>query len=255
MISKGFGKNTHTFQKLDSTNLEAERMLSENTPDEGTVILSDFQLSGKGLGKNTWESDPAENILMSIIIYPEFLMPQEQFMLNKITSLSLLRTVRGNIGKNMKVSIKWPNDVYAGENKIAGILIKNTVSGHILKSSVVGMGLNVNQETFSTGLPNPVSLFQITHRKFNRDMITRRVINNFRKYYLKLKKKEFAQINSEYLNNLLNYNVEATYRANGKIFRGMIKDVDDFGRLCIASGSRMEVFNMKEIEFVQNKNR
>lgn len=244
----------YTFQELDSTNLEAERMLSESTPGEGTVILSDFQRSGKGLGKNTWESDPNKNILMSIIIYPEFLLPQEQFMLNKITSLSLLKTVRHTISKEMQVSVKWPNDVYVGMNKIAGILIKNTVSGHLLKNAVVGMGLNVNQETFNTGLPNPVSLVQITHRKFNRDMLAIRVINNFRKYYLKLKKKEFAQINTEYLNNLLNYNVEATYRTDDRIFRGIIKNVDEFGRLCIASPKGIEVFNMKEIEFVLSKN-
>jgi BirA family biotin operon repressor/biotin-[acetyl-CoA-carboxylase] ligase len=141
------GAKHYHFKEIDSTNKYALNIISKNAPAEGTVISADFQTQGRGQYGRTWMSESTKNLLSSIILYPEFLPINEQFSLSKAISLAVQNTLNSFLSVK-EVTIKWPNDIYCGQNKIGGILIQNTISGNRFTSSVIGLGINVNQTNF-----------------------------------------------------------------------------------------------------------
>ena len=140
------GKVLHEFEALGSTNQHALQLLKESTPAEGTIILTHDQYAGKGQATNKWESAPHKNLTFTTILYPKFLPARKQFLLNQVVSLSVFDTLQKYITEGL--TIKWPNDIYVFDKKITGILIQNSLQGHTLQSSIVGIGLNVNQIDF-----------------------------------------------------------------------------------------------------------
>ncbi|MFW5705674.1 MAG: biotin--[acetyl-CoA-carboxylase] ligase [Bacteroidota bacterium] len=239
----------YRLHETDSTNFEAERLLATSRPAEGTVILADFQQSGKGLGTNRWESRRSENILMSLILYPDFLPTESQFMLNKVTSLAVAACTKKFLPR-AGIRIKWPNDIYAGYGKIAGILIKNTISGIAFQHAIAGIGLNVNQQSFSAEVPNPVSMAGIAGKPFRRGEVIDVLLAEFNRHYQLLKKGDYQLLDRKYLDNLLNYSRPALYNDGGQNFNGIIRGVDEFGHLRLETDAGMKLYAMKEIKFV-----
>jgi len=239
--------NVVEFEELSSTNIMAGMLLTDGRPLEGSVILTRFQSQGQGLSTNVWESKPGKNLLMSMILYPIFVKPASQFLLHKISSLAVMETVKHFI-QSENIFIKWPNDIYAGKRKIAGILTKNIISGNSIKSSVIGIGLNVNQESFSDKLPNPVSLKMITGKTFNIKQVLNKLCKQLEHYYNLLHENEALLIDDLYLKSLLNFKTTARYKTEGGIFSGEICGVTDFGRLQIRHGNKIREFDIKEIE-------
>lgn len=237
------------FEELSSTNSVAEKLLAEGKPLEGSVITAKFQSGGQGLGTNVWESRKGENLLMSLIIYPDFIRPGQQFVLHKISSLAVLDTVK-YFTHSDEITIKWPNDIYAGKKKIAGILTKNVIYGEAIKSSVIGIGLNVNQYLFSKQLPNPVSMKMISGETFDIRQVLERLCQYFSHYYNLLHQNNFDEIDSLYLHALLNHRAPAKYKAGEEIFEGIIEDVTEFGRLQVRHGNQTREFDIKEIEYL-----
>ena len=133
-------------QQVDSTNAYLNRMLKKGTDGRILVVRADYQAHGKGQGAHHWDSEAGKNLLMSFLLYPEFLSASTQFQLSMMTSVALCRLLNG-IG--MQTWIKWPNDilVFSGK-KIAGILIEIGVMGKKLTHSIIGIGLNLNQASF-----------------------------------------------------------------------------------------------------------
>lgn len=141
--------------ETNSTNNYLQSLCSEQKVEELTVIVADFQTSGRGQRGNSWESDPGKNLLFSTVIFPEFLEARRQFLISQIISLAIkeeLDTYTSDI------SIKWPNDIYWKEKKICGMLIENDLMGRNINQSIAGIGININQEIFHSSAPNPVSL-------------------------------------------------------------------------------------------------
>lgn len=137
------GVPTIRLKTVDSTNKYAANFLSVSEWSEGTVILSEHQTQGRGRNNKNWNSTPGENLLISLLLKPNFIIPYEAFQLSMAMALAVTSTVSSfGIGN---VSVKWPNDVFIGDKKVAGILIENQVRGQILQSSIVGIGLNINQ--------------------------------------------------------------------------------------------------------------
>jgi len=151
------GSNHTHFKTIDSTNVYSMDLLSKTTPIHGTVISADFQTHGKGQIGRIWQSDPNQNLALSVILYPHFLNPQNQFSLSKAMSLGMVDFLI-SLGIS-DVSIKWPNDIYIEDKKVCGILIQNILSGSKYQAAIVGIGLNVLQKEFDPVLPNPTSLY------------------------------------------------------------------------------------------------
>ncbi|MBE0648214.1 MAG: biotin--[acetyl-CoA-carboxylase] ligase [Bacteroidales bacterium] len=245
------GKTGHVIielEEVDSTNLYAERMLRKGVVEEGTVIQAKFQTAGKGQGDNQWESLPGQNLTFSIILHPRFLLPTRQFLLNKVISLGLIDFLSIYIED---VAIKWPNDILAGLKKIGGILIQHRVEGEILESTIVGIGLNVNQTKFDHNLSGAASLFQILHQELKLKEALVLLCNRIEERYSQLRAEETERLEADFCRALLGYQEEKKFLVEGKEISGTICGVDEFGRLLVEHpGNDVKVYAHKEIEYV-----
>lgn len=234
--------------EVESTNNYANHLVLSNAAEEGSVVLARFQKSGRGQAGNGWESQSGMNLLASIILYPKFLQAGKQFEISKLVSLSILEFLKKETGS---VSIKWPNDIYVGEKKIAGILIENSIKGQNLFSSVVGIGLNVNQEKFVSDAPNPVSLKQLTGKNYNVETVLNELLTLFFAWYEKLKSGNFQEIDAAYLSALFRINEWAQYRKQNELFEARMVGIGEFGQLKLEDrNGKISVFMFKEVEFV-----
>ena len=130
------------FDTLESTNKTAAELLRLSKVQHGSVILANEQTAGRGQRGRTWNSQPGEDLTISVVLKPDALRAEEQFILGKVTALAVADVIAA-LGV-AEVRIKWPNDVLVGRRKIAGILIKNEVIGELVQSCVVGIGINAN---------------------------------------------------------------------------------------------------------------
>jgi BirA family transcriptional regulator, biotin operon repressor / biotin---[acetyl-CoA-carboxylase] ligase len=241
-------QNLVVLAEVDSTNNYANRLLATKAPEHGTVVLSHFQRQGRGQRENSWESAPGMNLLASIILFPAYLPPVEQFFLSKITCLAIVEWLRQETDF---VTVKWPNDVYAGNRKIAGILIEASLQGNQFHSVVVGMGLNLNQETFSSEIPNPVSLKQLTGKTFAVQDVAEEIHEIFLKWYRMLEEGRINEIDAAYLANLFRINEWSLFRKEGKLFEARITGTGEYGKLVLEDRqNNRTTYSFKEIEFV-----
>ena len=242
-------RKIHHFNQLTSTNAFAEELLLNGQLAEGTMIVASAQTLGKGTGNNTWESEPGKNLLCSIILFPDFLPAENQFHLNKAVSLAAMNCIK-HFAPDADITIKWPNDIYAGNKKIGGILIKNTISGNSFKNCIVGIGLNINQENFDKSLPNPVSLKLLLGLETPLNEVIEALEGFIEVEYSKLANGYFDELNAEYLQNLMNFGKPAKYLSGNEIFEGRITGVTDFGALQIKTGDLTRNFDFKELVFL-----
>ena len=233
---------------MESTNDYTSNYLKKKPLATGSIICTLFQSQGKGLGKNTWESEKGKNILLSLVVYPTFLNIEDQFMLSKAVSLGIFNYCQT---KSEYIKIKWPNDIYYKNQKLAGILIENAVKGSTIEQSIIGIGLNVNQEQFLSYAPNPVSLKQITKKTYSIEQEIVKLRNNIQFFYEKLKAGNYNSINQEYLKCLYNFGMVKRYKVNKEIIKGKITGVNEFGHLQLTtSNEEKKEFDLKEIEFI-----
>ncbi len=243
-------KNTIVYlSSVDSTNNYANQQIRENMPPEGTVFLAYEQTAGRGQMKNFWESEPGRNLTFSLVLYPDFLEVQHQFMLSKVITLGIYRALHKYVA-NLK--IKWPNDIYAGDRKLGGILIENSIMYSSLKSSVAGIGLNVNQTRFFSDAPNPVSLQMLTNQHFDCDAVLSDVLSGINEYYTLLRDGEDDRIDREFISVLYRLNEKHFFRTRDEVFQGEIIGVNQIGQLQIRrEGGEIQEFHFKEVEFLQ----
>lgn len=141
------GKNLIQLNQTDSTNIHLTQLAQDNNLPEGTVVNAAFQTHGKGQRNNSWEAEKGMNITFSVLYKPHFLPLSKHFLLSKAISLGVFDYLNCICAE---VKVKWPNDIYVGNKKIAGILIENSIKGNNIYQSVIGIGININQSNFST---------------------------------------------------------------------------------------------------------
>lgn len=244
------GNSTIELEEIDSTNDYASRLLRGNdTIADGTVIWTKHQTKGRGQFDAKWFTNKAENLTMSIILKPRQLHIKKQFYLTIVSSLSVLETLK-NYG--IAASIKWPNDIYVAKNKLAGILIQNSISGHDIQASIVGIGLNVNQRTFHPSIPNPSSICLETKKDHDLLHLRHQLYEHFESYYVDLINGNFDTLMTQYLDSLYQKDKVASYqKEDGTTVNGIIKYVDDSGLLHIElEDSSIQSFTLKEIRFL-----
>ena len=235
--------------QVHSTNDYAILLLSKSKPIEGTVITTYNQLAGKGQIGRTWFSGSNNNLTLSIILYPTFLLVKNQFYLSICLSLAVSKTIQDIISQS--VSIKWPNDIYIDNDKIAGLLIQQSIQSTRISHSILGVGLNVNQEEFPNYLPNPISIYQLIHKKINLDELSETLFNNLAHYYDLLLKSEFSILKHQYLSKLFRRGEKSYFLdSNEQRFMGEIINIDDSGRLILAIENELRSFSMGEISMI-----
>lgn len=247
------GQNSIHLKSVDSTNSYAIELLRQIKVSEGTIIYTFDQEKGRGQRGNRWESEPNKNVALSLILYPTFLNAEKQFLLTKMCSVALSDLMAELVGfadKPQQISIKWPNDIYVNDKKIAGILIENNLRDNTIQSTVIGVGLNVNQLKFYS-TKNATSLKQIADSAFDLMQVLERLCKFMEARYLQLKGSKFEQIDSDYFDRLYRLNFWAMYRSNELLFEGKIIGVSAAGKLRIELRTgEVKAFDLKEITFI-----
>lgn len=233
---------------VDSTMQYLARPELSACEDSFIVVTADYQTAGRGQKGTSWESEAGKNLLLGLLLRPTFLHPQEQFYLSEICALALVETLNTY---SDGFTIKWPNDIYYADRKVSGMLLEHTVQGASLSQSIVGIGLNVNQQTFLSDAPNPVSLFQILGRETDREVLLNDFLQRFQTYYQRLERQDFSAIHTSYLQRLFRRNEWAKFRDETGTFEGRIVDVEPTGRLIVETiEGTLRKFAFKEIAYI-----
>lgn len=238
-------------EQTPSTNDLLKQLIAERSLGEGTVVIARAQTKGRGQINNSWEAEPGMNLTFSLLLRPEMVRPSDQFVISQAVSLGMIDLLT-QIDPDFRV--KWPNDIYWREKKVAGILIENNLIGNRIDSCVVGVGLNVNQTCFVSNAPNPVSLFLIADRLFDLDILFVDLFKSIDSRYMMIGSSDEGALRSDYLQQLFRVNEAADYKDCNGMFRGMIKDVLPSGHLLIEDSlGALRRYSFKEVEFLHKK--
>lgn len=241
------GQRLIRLSTIDSTNTYALNLLSNTKPpSEGTVILADNQTTGRGQQGNTWNSKVGESLTFSLILQPHFLPIMQQFELTIASSVGVCKAFQS---KGVDVQLKWPNDIYVDGKKLGGMLIENQVQGNTIRSCVIGIGLNINQEEFSVDLPNPVAVRQLLGTEQSIDYWLALILEHIEAAYLQLKAGKTAELKAYYLQQLYLMNTPALFEIRGKKEEGIITGVGNQGHLQMLINGEEHLFDLKEVKF------
>ena len=233
---------------IDSTMQYLARPEFSACEDSFIVATAEYQTAGRGQKGTFWESEKGKNLLLGMVLRHTHLHPTEQFYLSEICALALVETLDTYTAG---CTIKWPNDIYYADRKVSGMLLEHTLQGATLSQTIVGIGLNINQHTFLSDAPNPVSLVQILNQEICRETLLDAFLQRFQTYYARLEQQDFSTIHSSYVNRLYRHNAWATFREETDTFMGRIVDVETTGRLVIETVEGVKrKFTFKEVAYV-----
>lgn len=236
--------------ETESTNTYLKQLVNDQHPEEGSVVIADYQTKGRGQISNSWFSSKGENLLFSLLIYPADIIANQQFIISQITSLAIKNTLDQFTDD---IRIKWPNDIYWREKKIAGILIENDLRGNHIENSIIGIGININQQIFPADLPNPVSLRQILGSESDKEYVFNIFMREFFLLYREMQRGEFIGIADEYMLDLYRVNGYFPFEdSNGK-FQAKIENVLPSGHLVLRTIDNEERrYAFKEVTFLND---
>ena len=236
---------------VDSTNNEAKRQI--DTLDNLSVLSALRQTSGRGQRGNTWSAAAGENLTFSIVMKYGQVRAIDQFVISEITALSVVDFLALH---GICARIKWPNDIYVDDRKICGILIEHSVRDAMLSSSIVGIGLNVNQRNFDVNLPNPTSMALCTAEEYSLTSLLEEFMDIFSSYCTRFINITggFSRLRKLYLSQLWRMETDARYidLTTSEEFTGRIKGLSNIGHLQIEDTKKGELkeFAFKEISYI-----
>ena len=255
--------------ECDSTNTRLKQLIAESQESRvESYLYTDYQTAGRGQTGNGWESERGKNLLCSILVESQKSKVESLFNLNAAVSVAVYRVIQSILcqqsGLSAKrsiskaVSIKWPNDIYWRDKKVAGILIENAIVGSEMKYSIAGIGLNVNQTEFRSDAPNPISLKQITGREFDIHALMERLYKEVQKaldedvwaeYKAKLYRKEgYWPFVEREVDSTPTMN--AKHEAEGQ-FLARIEDVLPTGEIVLKDQQGTQrVYHFKQIRYI-----
>lgn len=239
----------HKIIRLDTVN-STNSFLSENLNDssffEGVVVVANAQTLGRGQGENLWHSNSGDNLLFSVLLQPKCDLIY-QFFLNQFIALSICQTLK-QFG--IECQIKWPNDILVYKKKIAGILIENKVQGRMLHSSIVGIGLNINQSDFPDQLINPISMKLLLKDSIDINQVLETLIVQLEKHYFQFKRNELNVINENYQSLLYRKDEKAYFKIKNKRVEAVIREVNKQGEIVLEIDNELKSFSNSEIKMI-----
>ncbi|MDT0559322.1 biotin--[acetyl-CoA-carboxylase] ligase [Ichthyenterobacterium sp. W332] len=231
---------------IDSTNSYLKQLCSDKSVKDFTVVSASSQTHGRGQMGAKWQSQGGKNLTFSVFKDVSFLDVEQSFYISMVVSIALLKTLR--LFSIKSTQIKWPNDILSEHFKIAGILIENIITGSTLKSSVIGVGLNIN-ETIFTDLPKATSMRLISGKTYNLDEVLYVFLDELKHQFNSLEQHHYKAIKEIYLNNLFRKDKPSTFKdKNNIVFSGFIKDVTNTGNILIkVEDNIIEEYAYKEV--------
>lgn len=234
---------------IDSTNAYLKRTMRVRQLEDYTVAVAEVQTSGRGQQGTSWVSEPGKNLIFSVFKKFSGFYATQHFYLNLMVSLSIYRTLEELNIPNLR--IKWPNDILSGNYKICGILIETILAGEMIKSAVIGVGLNLNQTQFPE-LPNATSLKLLTGRSFDRDEVLQMVIENLKSRFLFTGDSEREALREGYADKLFMKDRRAAFQIlEGQEVEGFIRGVSEGGKLLVEFDNQaVREFDLKELKLL-----
>lgn len=237
--------------EIDSTNSYVEKNVS--LMQHGDVVAARAQTSGRGQRGNGWEAEPGKNLTFTMLLHPK-IAPIDQFSLSCVVALAVCDILREYCGVECKV--KWPNDIYTADNKkICGILISHALMGRNISHSIVGVGININQEKFHSDAPNPVSVFQLTGKTHNCESLLASLSERIIEESDRLISSDYRGIvHRRYMQNLWRgdkniYPFKET--SSGEYFEARVEGIETTGHLLLRDTSdTLRRFAFKEVEWL-----
>ncbi len=236
-------------EEIRSTNTYLQELDAVHPQPEGILVYTDTQSAGRGQRGNSWESEPGKNLTFSLLLRPEHIPANRQFLLSQVVSLAMVDLL-SQYGKGY--SIKWPNDIYWNDSKIAGILIENVLSGSTFTRAIVGIGFNINQAQFLSDAPNPISLLQITGEEHPVESLLFQFMEAFEHRYREtFAPSSIETVQQEYARNLYRREGYHPYATEGETFLARIVKVEPDGFLLLATpAGETRRFAFKEVSFI-----
>ena len=221
-------------------------MLSETSLEDETVLWADAQIEGRGQQGAKWQSQPGLSLTFSLFRRFNSFPARHPFYLNLAISLGVKQALE-QLGVK-QVSIKWPNDILSYSGKLCGILVENQIEKDRLASSIIGIGLNVNETDFK-GLPRATSMRLVSGQKFDREEVLFTVAKGVFEVIRQLDKHTLVAMQTTYQESLFRINVVSTFENNnGKAFSAIIRGVSEDGKLLVEDESgKLSPYQPKEL--------
>ena len=214
------------------------------------LITTDYQTAGRGQRGNAWESAPEKNLLFSLAIKPNNISASQQFAICELISVALCDVLAKYC---TDIRIKWPNDIYHRNHKLCGILIEHDLEGMHLSRTIIGVGLNVNQASFTSHAPNPISLFQILGHEVEREALLEAITARFFELYQQYASAilDRTALHQRYISLLYRLNIPSTYRDSRSAFTATLRNVELDGRLILEDQQgTLRSYLFKEIAYI-----
>ena len=214
------------------------------------LITTDYQTAGRGQRGNAWESAPEKNLLFSLAIKPNNISASQQFAICELISVALCDVLAKYC---TDIRIKWPNDIYYRNHKLCGILIEHDLEGTQLSRTIIGVGLNVNQEQFVSDAPNPISLSQVIGHEVDREALLEAITARFFELYQQYASAilDRTALHQRYISLLYRLNIPSTYRDSRSAFTATLRNVELGGRLILEDQQgTLRSYLFKEVTYV-----
>ena len=234
---------------IDSTNTYLKNLSKEIVLEDEVVVWAKEQKAGRGQREASWQSKPGKSLAFSVFKRIDRLPVEQQFLLVMLSALAVKDAFKKL--SIPKIAIKWPNDILSHSKKVCGVLIENTLQKNRITSCISGIGINVNETSFSN-LPQASSLYLSCGRKFTIEEVFTLVVEALLKRLNESVSTDFQKIKKEYEAALFKKDVVSVFeRPNGEQFNGIIKGVEDSGALIIENEKdELEQFQLKEIKLL-----
>lgn len=244
----------HRLQTVHSTNSFLRELNGGDASFDMELATTEFQTAGRGQKGNSWESEKSKNLLFSILLHPVYVQPSKQFCISEAIALAVVKSLKEIVADELVAKdflVKWPNDIYWKNKKIAGILIENELFGSTIRDCIVGVGININQQNFISDAPNPVSLYNILGVNTNVEEVLDAIIKQFVANVSMIENGQTALLHNEYMDSLFRRKGIYPYRDADSEFMATIKDVREDGRLILTdSDDKERIYEFKEVAIV-----
>lgn len=238
-------RNLIAYKEIDSTNSEAGRIIAGGSVSEEFFVSADYQHHGRGQSGNRWVSDPGMNLLMSWVVFPAFLSVNQQFQLSKAVSLSISDLLENH---SIPSWIKWPNDIISNSGKIGGILIENSWQGHVIRHSIIGIGININQKEFPSFPFRAVGMLTERDGSYDPAEIMEELAGCLERRYLQLQQDDMGSVDSDYLARLFRIDEKALFSEGPTEFTGRIRGVNKIGELILERDRTLHTYGFHEVK-------
>jgi BirA family biotin operon repressor/biotin-[acetyl-CoA-carboxylase] ligase len=253
VASLGYVKNCTMLERkiylssVNSTNDYLASALKKGSLVEEMVVVAEYQEHGKGRGGHRWQSNRGENLLMSVLLFPAFLSASGQFQLTRVASLAISDLLSS---MNLETRIKWPNDLIVNQRKIAGILIENGITGKKLSHTIIGIGLNLNQQDFPYFPLPATSLLLETGTRTEPVAVAEQLTETLESRYRQLERGGASILEGDYFERMYLLDCRAIFLSDGIQFEGIIRGVNEDGELLVETNGKTRSFSFHQIQYV-----